>query len=168
MDLMKAMGISTSGLNAQRTVINAISMNLANVQTTSPGGEDPYRPRRVVFSNTGMEQPFANILLNRIEVAGHLLRTHTNHFPKAQFLPWELNQGGQGIRAEMIEDAKGYKMIHDPSHPDADANGYVLLPNINIIEEMVHLLGAVRSYEANVTAFNAAKGMVLKALEIGR
>ena len=68
----------------------------------------------------------------------------------------------------MIEDAEGYKMIHDPSHPDADANGYVLLPNINIVEEMVHLLGAVRNYEANVTAFNAAKGMVLKALEIGR
>jgi flagellar basal-body rod protein FlgC len=74
----------------------------------------------------------------------------------------------EGVNAEMIEDQKESKMIYDPTHPDADETGYVQIPNINLIEEMVGLMGAVRSYEANVTAFNAAKSMVLKALEIGR
>jgi flagellar basal-body rod protein FlgC len=73
-----------------------------------------------------------------------------------------------GVKAELIADPRGYKMIYDPSHPDADASGYVLFPDINPIEEMVALLLAVRSYEANVTAFNAAKTMALRALEIGR
>ena len=168
MDLFKAMGISGSGLSAQRTLINVVSMNLANVQTTRTQGGEPYRRRRAVFSHVPMDQGFSDILLNKLEVAGHLIRTHPDHFPQSYFLPWEMDQEKGWVRAEMIEDTSGHKMVYDPSHPDADANGYVLLPNINAIEEMVDLLGAVRSYEANVTAFNAAKSMALKALEIGR
>jgi len=168
MDLFKAMGISGSGLNAQRTLINVISMNLANVQTTRTQGGEPYRRRRAVFSHVPGDQGFSDILLTKLEVAGHLLRTHPDHFPQSYFLPWEVDQQQGWVRAEMIEDISGHKMVYDPSHPDADANGYVLLPNINPIEEMVNLLAAIRGYEANVTAFNAAKNMALKALEIGR
>ena len=168
MDLFKSMGISASGLNAQRVMINMVSMNLANVQTTGPSGVEPYRRRRVAFSSVPTGQPFADILLSKLEIVGQLRRTHPQHFPQASFLPWEVEFEKGGVRAEMIEDPRDYKMIYDPSHPDADASGYVFLPNINIIEEMVNLMAAVRNYEANVTAFNAAKSMALKALEIGR
>lgn len=168
MDLFKAMGISASGLRAQRFVMNAISMNLANVHTTRTENGEPYRRRHALFSHTPIDQAFSDILHHKIEIVGHLKRTHSSHFPQTHFLPWEIHPDQGGIRVEMVEDLNGYKMIHDPSHPDADESGYVLLPNINIIEEMIQLLGAVRSYEANVTAFNAAKNMALKALEIGR
>jgi flagellar basal-body rod protein FlgC len=168
MNLFTAMGISAGGLHAQRTVINGVSMNLANVQTTRAEGGEPYRRRRALLSHGAMDQGFADILLNKLDVAGHLRRTHLNHFPAAILSPWEADLRKGGVKAELIEDEADYKMVHDPSHPDADASGYVLLPNINTIEEMVHLLTAVRSYEANVTAFNAAKSMAMKALEIGR
>jgi flagellar basal-body rod protein FlgC len=71
------------------------------------------------------------------------------------------------VKAEVVEDTQGLKVVFDPSHPDADESGKVTLPNVNVVEEMVDLLRATRSYEANVTAFNSAKGMALKALEIG-
>jgi flagellar basal-body rod protein FlgC len=168
MDLFKAMGISASGLNAQRVVINGISMNLANVQTTRAEGGEPYRRRRAILSQTPADMRFSDVLLNRLNIAGHLSRTHLDHFPVTGYAPWESDPEKAGVRAELIEEMTDYKKIHDPSHPDADAAGYVLLPNINSIEEMVHLLMAVRNYEANVTAFNAAKNMAMKALEIGR
>ncbi len=168
MDLFKAMGISASGLNAQRVVINGISMNLANVQTTRTEEGVPYQRRRSVLSQTPNALGFSDVLLNRLDVAGHLRRTHLDHFPVSNYAPWEIGLEKGGVKAELIEEGAEYKMIHDPSHPDADAAGYVLLPNINTIEEMVHLLMAVRNYEANVTAFNAAKNMAMKALEIGR
>jgi flagellar basal-body rod protein FlgC len=168
MDLFKAMGLSASGLNAQRTMINVISMNLANVHTTRTAEGGPYRRRQAMFSPVPWNPPFSDILSNRIEMVGHLLRTHPNHFPQFDILPWRIEEGNGGINAEIIEDPSGFRMIHDPSHPDADESGYVQLPNVNLIEEMVNLMGAVRSYEANVTAFNAAKSMALKALEIGR
>jgi flagellar basal-body rod protein FlgC len=72
-----------------------------------------------------------------------------------------------GVKAEVTEDTQGLKVVFDPSHPDADESGTVTLPNVNVVEEMVDLLRATRNYEANVTAFNSAKGMALKALEIG-
>lgn len=168
MDLFKAMGISASGLHAQRVAIDGISMNLANMQTTRAEGGEPYRRRRIVLSSHPLDQGFTDILLNKLEVAGHLVRTHLSHFPETRFSPWEMSEGRGGVKAELIVDPSGDKMIYDPSHPDADASGYVLLPDINPIEEMVALLLAVRSYEANVTAFNAAKAMALRALEIGR
>ncbi len=168
MTLFDSMGVSATGLNARRFVIDLISMNLANVQTTRTDSGEPYRRKRAVLSYAPAGQPFADILLSKVEVAGHLTRTHFNHFPQTYFSPWEGDHKAGGVRAEMVEDGSPHKMIHDPSHPDADESGYVLLPNINVIEEMVELLAAVRSFEANVTAFNAAKNMALKSLEIGR
>jgi flagellar basal-body rod protein FlgC len=168
MNLFKAMGISASGLSAQRVVINGISMNLANVQTTRTEGGEPYHRRRSVLSQTPNPLGFSDILLNRLDIAGQLRRTHLDHFPISNYAPWEIGPEKEAVKAELIEEVTEYKMIHDPSHPDADASGYVLLPNINSIEEMVQLLMAVRNYEANVTAFNAAKNMAMKALEIGR
>ncbi len=168
MTLFDTMDISASGLNARRFVIEQISTNLANVQTSRTDSGEPYRPRRTVLSYAPSGQPFADVLLSRVEVATQLTKTRVNHFPQAHFLPWEAKERKGGVRAEMVEDESLPKMIHDPSHPDADEAGYVLLPNINVIEEMVELLAAARHFEANVTAFNAAKSMALKSLEIGR
>ncbi|HUL31286.1 MAG TPA: flagellar basal body rod protein FlgC [Thermodesulfobacteriota bacterium] len=168
MDLFKAMGISAMGLNAQRMMIEAVSSNLANVQTTRTKEGGPYRRKLVVLSHVPSDLPFASILTHKMEGYVPLLRTHLDHLPPLEILPWEGAPQRGGVTARLLDDPEGFKMIYDPSHPDADEQGQVYLPNISVIEEMVNLLGAVRGYEANVTAFNAAKNMVMKALEIGR
>lgn len=168
MSLLKALGISSSGLQAQRTVIDAISMNLANVQTTRGSEGEPYRRQRVLFINRFPNPTFSEALSGRFRMVGHLQTTHPDHFGQMDIrlrtVSWE--QGG--IQPVTIEDLRPYQRVYDPSHPDADKDGYVSLPNINIVEEMVDMMRAVRSYEANITAFNAVKSMALKALEIGR
>jgi len=168
MNIFKSMGISSGGLQAQRTVMDAISLNLSNIQTTRGSGGEPYRRKRVVFSNGPVDQRFTEMLSGRLRMAGHLSRTHPDHFGR-------MDIGGSGVLSEettlqtaTLEDVRPFQMVYDPSHPDADKDGYVFLPNINIVEEMVDMLRAVRSYEANITAFNAAKNMALRALEIGR
>jgi len=168
MDLFKAMGISASALEAQRTVMYSVSMNLANIHTTGGQSGEPYRRRRAILSPEATELPFQDLLSTRILSAGFLRVTHADHFQRADLIAGGDSQKVRAVKAEVIEDSAGYQVVYDPSHPDADASGYVALPNINLVEEMINLLNAVRSYEANVTAFNAAKGMVLKALEIGR
>jgi flagellar basal-body rod protein FlgC len=145
MDLFKSMGISASGLQAQRVMVNAISTNLANVHTTRTDEGGPYRRKQAIFSTSPLPQNFPELLSTR------------------------MGQQPTGVKAEVVEDFnRRGEMIYDPSHPDADESGLVSLPNVNVVEEMVSLLGAMRSYEANVTAFNTAKQMAMKALEIGR
>lgn len=144
MDLFKAMEISASGLRAQRTRVEAISSNLANVATTRADEGGPYRRRETVFASDPISTPFSNLL------AG------------------SMGKDPPGVKAEVVESEGEIKEIYDPSHPDADERGYVMLPNVNLVEEMVDLLSALRNYEANVTAFNSAKSMVMKALEIGK
>jgi flagellar basal-body rod protein FlgC len=145
MELFKSMGISASGLQAQRVMVNVISTNLANVHTTRTDAGGPYRRKQAIFSTSPLSEKFPDLLSTRI------------------------GQESMGVKAEVVEDynTKG-ETIYDPSHPDADESGVVYLPNVNVVEEMVGLLGAMRSYEANVTAFNTAKGMAMKSLEIGR
>jgi len=144
MNLFQSMAISASGLNAQRMATNAISMNLANIQTTWTEEGGPYIRRQAVLSPSPISSGFPKILAN------------------------VMDREPVGVKAEIqIDETRDPETIFDPSHPHADENGYVTLPNINVLEEMVALLGAVRSYEANVTAFNAAKSMAMKALEIG-
>lgn len=144
MELSKAMGISASGMEAQRFAVGVISMNLANVHTTKTANGGPYRRKEAIFSAASLPQSFSDLLANR-----------TDRQPS-------------GVKAELVEDSRKGDMIYDPSHPDADEAGVVYLPNVNAVEEMVALLAAMRSYEANVTAFNSAKQMALKSLEIGR
>jgi len=143
-DLFRAMEISAGGLNAQRVVVQVISTNLANVHTTRTEEGGPYRRRQALFSASPISLSFSDLLSNRMD------------------------RESLGVKVDVIESSRGLKTVYDPSHPDADETGYVILPNINAIEEMVGLLSALRNYEANVTAFNAAKNMLLKALEIGR
>jgi flagellar basal-body rod protein FlgC len=145
MELFKSMDISASGLQAQRIMVNAISTNLANVHTTRTAEGGPYRRRQAIFSTSPLPQKFGDLLFVR------------------------MGQQQTGVKAEVVEDYdRRGEMIYDPSHPDADESGVVNLPNVNAVEEMVALLGAMRSYEANVTAFNTSKAMAMKSLEIGK
>ena len=145
MNLMTAMDVSATGMVAERLRLNVISMNLANAKTTRTETGMPYQRRTVIFRTRPMGRPFE------------------------QLLDEQLGEEIRGVEVARIEKRGGdFKKIHDPGHPDADASGYVHYPNINLVEEMVNMLEASRSYEANVTAVKAAKSMALKALEIGR
>ena len=138
------MQVSASGLSSQRTVLRVIAENMANVQTTRTEEGGPYLRKRAVLSPAPVPSSFAELLFSRMR-------------PEAL-----------GVQVtDIVEDPYGLKSVFDPSHPDADEAGLVLLPNVNLMEEMVALLSASRVYEANVAAFNAAKTMALRALEIG-
>ncbi|HXZ38144.1 MAG TPA: flagellar basal body rod protein FlgC [Thermodesulfobacteriota bacterium] len=144
MNLFLSMQISASGLSSQRTVLRVIAENMANVQTTRTEEGGPYLRKRAILSPTPVPSSFPELLFSRMR-------------PEAL-----------GVQVtDIVEDPYGLKSVFDPSHPDADETGLVLLPNVNLMEEMVALMGASRVYEANVAAFNAAKTMALRALEIG-
>jgi len=146
MGIFSSMDISASGLTAQRLRMDVISNNIANVNTTRTEEGGPYRRQRVIFQERKRDVTFKDLL-------------------EGSFL----KQLGAGVRVVAIEeDQSPFKLVYDPSHPDADDNGYVRMPNVNIVTEMVDMISATRSYEANVTAINAAKSMINKALEIGR
>jgi len=145
MDLDTAFMISASGLNAQKERLNVISSNLANVESTRTPEGGPYRRKDVIFSASAPAKSFENTLSSANSNAE------------------------QGVEvSDVISDSRPFKQVYNPQHPDADASGYVLYPNVNPMEEMVNMISASRSYEANVTAFNATKNMALKALEIGK
>lgn len=145
MSVMSGMNISASGMSAQRLRLDIISQNIANVSTTRDENGNVYRRKTVVFGEKDMT-PFRNVLMN---AAG-------------------TNSGGVKV-TEINEDTKSeMRKVYDPSHPDADADGYVTYPNVNTVQEMTDMIDASRAYEANVTAFNASKNMALKGLEVGR
>jgi flagellar basal-body rod protein FlgC len=143
MDLMQAMKISGTGLTSQRAKINVISENLANTETTRTENGGPYRRKMVVFGEQTME-PFQSVL--------------------------DREQGAVGVEvAEIVESQDDFPLVYNPSHPDADPEtGNVRMPNVDIITEMADMMVARRAYDANVTAMNNAKSMMLKALEIGK
>ena len=139
------MDISASGMTAQRLRTDIISQNIANVNTTRDADGNPYRRKNVVFAEK-----------NSISFQDSLTSATGNL--------------GSGVKVDaIIEDTETEgRMVYDPSHPDADADGYVTYPNVNTVTEMTDLIDASRSYEANVTAFNATKAMLAKALELGK
>ncbi|MCR4430500.1 MAG: flagellar basal body rod protein FlgC [Tepidanaerobacteraceae bacterium] len=146
MGLFDSMDISASGLTAQRLRMDVISNNIANANTTRTEDGGPYRRERVVFMERKQNNAFEDILSN-----------------------FTAKSTGQGVRVVAIEkDPAPFKMVYDPTHPDADARGYVQMPNVNIATEMIDMISATRSYEANITAINSAKSMMTKALEIGK
>ena len=145
MDFFDALHVSASGLSAQRLRMNLISGNLANMNTTRTTDGGPYRRKDPVFAAQAPAASFRQMLRNR-----------------------QKEMVKEVAVIDIVEDSRQPIRKHDPTHPDADDDGYVALPNINVMEEMVNMISATRSYEANVTAVKAAKDMALKALEIGR
>ena len=144
MDFFDSMNASSTGLSAQRLRMNLISGNLANVNTTRTQQGGPYRRKEAVFVARPLNQSFKRVLAERQQ----------KNLSSVQV-------------ARVIEDQTQPVMKYDPRHPDADETGYVAMPNINLMEEMVNMISATRSYEANVSALQAARDMALKALEIG-
>lgn len=145
MDLYDALHTSSTGLAAQRLRMNLISANLANVNTTRTPEGGPYRRKEVVFEARSRARSFRDVLQSR-----------------------QSRQPADVQATQIIEDQRTPIVKFAPHHPDADEKGYVALPHINVMEEMVNMISATRSYEANITAVRAAKDMALKALEIGR
>jgi flagellar basal-body rod protein FlgC len=149
MDMTDSMAVSVTALDAQRRRLNVISSNLANAQSTHTPGGGPYKRRDVVFQSTPVTNPFERTL--RQVATG----------PGAHAL--------DGVKVlRVVEDSKPGQVVYDPRHPDADKKGFVKMPNVNVMEEMVNMIGASRSYEANVQAINATRAMWNKALDIGR
>ena len=143
MDFLSSMRVSASGLNAQQTRMNTIASNLANAETTSPQG--PYKRKDPVFQSNTDKKSFGEILEN------------------------EMDEHVQGVLVTGIhEDNRPPRLVYNPAHVHARSDGYVEYPNVNPVEEYANMINASRSYEANITAMNAAKSMALKALDIGK
>lgn len=147
MSFFKSVNVSATGLTAERLRMDLISKNIANADTTRTAAGTPYRRQMAVFREQEGNSAFANVL----------------DAEKGK------NAAGNGVEVvEIVEDQTDFKRIHNPGHPDADEEGYVLMPNVDVVTEMVNLISASRGYEANVTALKASKAMASKALEIGR
>jgi flagellar basal-body rod protein FlgC len=142
MKAFSSLRISASGLSAERLRMDTIASNIANATTTRGENGKPYVRKIAVFQENLKKA------------------TSSAQDKKDEFL---------GVKAvEIAEDLSPLRRVYDPSHPDADEEGYVTMPNVNILNEMADMIAATRAYEANVTAMNAEKGMFSKALEIGR
>ncbi len=139
MSLMTAIEVGASGLSAQRKRLEVLVSNLVNANTTKPADVEPYRRKDVVFSAANPETTFSIALDGAV----------------------------QGVEiSEVVTDQSAPRMKYEPDHPHADKDGYVAYPNVNAMEEMVNILSATRSYEANLQAVNSAKEMAEKTLEI--
>ena len=160
--------ISGSGLSAQRKAVQASADNIANAETTRTESGGPYRPKRVAYSETEKGVLFKEEL-NR---AGrlHLRKESDKHFTRNMDAPGRGGTQGRaasGVEARVLRQQKNaVKMVYDPQHPDADQNGNVKKPNINLVREMTDMMVASRLYEANLTVLNAAKGMIGRAIKI--
>ncbi|AAK80122.1 flagellar basal-body rod protein FlgC [Clostridium acetobutylicum] len=143
MSSFSSLNISSSGLSAERLRMDTISSNIANISTTRTADGGPYRRKVAVFQDN-----FEN-----------LFNKETGKYENKPL----------GVRAVKIdEDKSPFRMEYDPGNPDANADGYVAMPNVNILNEMADMMASTRAYEANVTAMNDEKGMYTKALEIGK
>jgi flagellar basal-body rod protein FlgC len=144
MGMMTAVEVGASGLSAQRKRLEVLVGNLVNANSTRPDGKDVYRRKDVVFSSTTPEPTFGSALSQAMGAVQSVKIS--------------------GVVTDQSEPVKRY----EPGHPHADKDGYVLYPNVNPLEEMVNIMSATRSYEANLQAVNAAKEMATKTLELLR
>ena len=145
MDFFSSMRVSASGLDAQMKRMNTISSNLANAETTRTAEGGPYRRRDPLLAAQTDRESFGEILQNN------------------------LDEDIQGVQVQgIVEDSRPPRMVYKPDHPDANAEGWVAMPNVSPVEEMANMISAQRSYEANISSLNTAKAMAQKALQIGR
>ncbi|SPE27588.1 Flagellar basal-body rod protein FlgC [Candidatus Sulfopaludibacter sp. SbA3] len=141
MSLFSVLSIGASGMQAQRTRAEMLVENLANAETTRTPGGGPYRRKDVVFESSDVASPFASVFNTQLQ--------------------------GTGVAvSEVVTDASDPEKRYMPGHPDADADGYVAFPNVKPAEDMVDLMGAARSYEANVAAIGAVKDMIQRSIDL--
>jgi flagellar basal-body rod protein FlgC len=143
MGILDILKVSASGMKAQRTRMEVIATNLANIHTTRTEEGGPYRKKEPVFTATDVSESkgFGRMLSEKLD----------------------------GVVVDAVQESgKPFEKVFDPGHPDADKEGYVMFPNVNLMEEMADMVAATRAYEANINAVNTTKEMYLKTLEIGR
>lgn len=145
MDILTGMRVSASGMAAQRTRMNTISSNIANINTTRTPEGGPYRRKDVILESMPEAKSFGEILTSAPQKDVQRVQV-----------------------TDVLVDRRAPLLKYEPDHPDADENGDVAYPNINLMEEMANMIQATRSYEANVAAMNATKDMAMTSLEIGR
>jgi len=153
MNMFSSFNINASGMTAQRYRMDVIAENVANANTTRTADGTPYRRRVVTFSEKDPQSNFGAVLQNTI----HGVHKHDGYT-------------GSGVKVSGVyEDyTTDTKKVYDPSHPDADEDGYVTYPNVDIVTEMTNMIDASRAYEANATAFTASKSMAMQGLQIGQ
>jgi len=162
--IFSGLEISASGMRAQRIRQNTISSNLANAETTRTAEGGPYKRQFVVFDAPSNRRD-TRILNPSVALYGTATQSGHMPIPPSNF-PRDERFFGRGVNVgEIREDSRPPRLDYDPGHPDADENGYVAKPNINVVEEMTDMIAATRAYEANVTAFNAIKSMLMQALQ---
>lgn len=147
MSFFNSLNTSVSGLNAQKVRMDIITQNLTNIDTTRTANGGPYKRKTVIFKEIEPSNKFS----------GFLNKAMGN------------DDISRGVKvSEIVEDKSEGPIEYNPNHPDADENGYVKKPNVNVVEEMVNMISSNRAYEANITAINTTKSMIAKTLEIGR
>lgn len=153
MNMFSSFNINASGMTAQRYRMDIISENVANANTTRTADGTPYRRRVVMFGEKNPQSNFGAVLNDSIR--GHMV--HDGYC-------------GSGVKVTGVyeDHTTELKKVYDPSHPDADEDGYVYYPNVNIVTEMTNMIDASRAYEANATAFSASKSMAQQGLQIGQ
>ena len=161
--ILNAIEISSQGLSVQRSKMNVVARNLANAETAETKEGGPYRRRRVYVT----EQESGDSISGHLRKAGRqLAQTHPSHRPSRR-PPMGSKSELRTVEArEAIDTDRSFRLVHDPSHPNADENGYVRMPDINVIDEMVNMMAASRGYEANTVAISSAKKMADDAMEI--
>lgn len=148
MSFFNSLDVSASGLTAQKVRMDLISQNIANADTTRTEKGTPYRRKVAVFEQQGQGGPSFSQYLSE---SGRSL----------------INADGVQVQ-RITEDPSPFRRIYNPGHPDADQDGYVQMPNVDVMTEMVNMISATRSYEASVTAMNSTKSMAMKTLDIGK
>ena len=161
--LFSSIEISATGLTLQRKKMDAVSENIANAETTRTDKGGPYRRKRVIVSEAVENVPFKTVMAR---AGAKLARTDAKHLPGSRKMSQETGDISK-VDANTIEDpASSYRLVHDPGHPDADEDGFVRMPDVEIVNEMVDMIAASRAYEANTMAILTSKEMAKDALEI--
>ncbi len=146
MGFFDSLSVSATGLTAQRIRMDVISQNIANVETTRTAQGGAYKRKIVLFQEAGSSS-FQSVFASALH---------------------RVTEGGGVHASKVVEDETPGTRVYEPGHPDADKDGYVTKPNVNIVTEMVNMISATRAYEANVTSMNATKAMISKTMEISR
>lgn len=157
MSIWNIMRIGSSALNAQRLRLDVIANNIANAETTHTAEGGPYQRQDVVFTPKGENSTLPGLAALRASGGGLL----------SSDMGPSIGMGGVNVASLVTDESPGSR-VYEPTHPDADAEGYVTYPNVNMVVEMTNMLSATRSYEASLSVIDAAKRMALKALDIGR
>jgi len=161
--IINALEISGQGLSAQRAKMDVIAQNMANAETVETDEGGPYRRKRVMISEDDSVQSFNQVLAR---TRSSLARTNAGHLPGKVLVSGEKLDLAGVDHDEVTDPDSSFRLVYDPSHPKADTDGYVKMPDVDVINEMVDMMSASRAYEANTTVISAAKKMTNDALDI--